>query len=71
MFVDFIGQKFEWDVKLGTYTTAVKAQWTDDDIQDSFKSIIKLIKDNRFHVVDIILPSKALGLLHVFKVNVM
>ncbi|VDI83029.1 Hypothetical predicted protein [Mytilus galloprovincialis] len=53
-------QKLEWDVKLGTYTTAVKAQWTDDGIQDSFKSIIKLIKDNRFHVVDIILPSKAL-----------
>lgn len=63
MFVDFIGQKLEWDVKLGTYTTAVKAQWTDDGIQDSFKFIIKLIKDYRFHVVDIHLSSKTLGLL--------
>ncbi|CAG2254033.1 unnamed protein product [Mytilus edulis] len=54
--------KLEWDLNTGCYATVFKAANTENQVHDCFKSVISLMQNKRFHVVDIIFPHNTLGI---------
>ncbi|VDI19487.1 Hypothetical predicted protein [Mytilus galloprovincialis] len=54
--------KLEWDLNTGCYATVFKAANSENQVHDCFKSVISLMQNKRFHVVDIIFPHNTLGI---------